>query len=155
MKVPPGDRGIRSVHVHRSGPAGTWTFELPTVPQAAFMVSVVEEMSDEPVWWLVSDAFTDVLPLYAVRPEGQAASVEDTAAFSEQLISRGVAPTELESARAFHRPLKSLVYGEVPRGFRQALPPGRPQAPLAAGRSYTINVLGGAGVVIARATFIA
>jgi hypothetical protein len=146
-----------SLHIHRSGDTGEWTFELPTVPQPAFMVAVDDEGADQPVWWLVSEAFTEVLR-HSDPPADQSSAPsreEDPSAYSEQLIARGVAPNALLAARTVNRPLKSLVYGSAPRGFRQTLPPSHPPGRLAVGNRYTITVLGSAGVVIAQASFLA
>ena len=146
-----------ALYVHRSSTDGQWIFELPTVPQAAFMVSVVDEDADQPVWWLVSEAFTEVLRHAGVPVNypSAAPAEADPAAYSEQLVARGIEPTALQAARASDRPLKSLAYGRVPRGFRQALPPLHQPEPLEPGRRYRITVLGGAGLVIGDASFSA
>lgn len=139
---------------------GGWRFELPTVPQAAYMLSFAEDDSEQPVWWLVSDAFTEVLR-HALDPRSgpghgsQGEGGQDPAGHSEQLIARGVVPNDLASIRATNRPLKTVEYGVVPDGFRQALPPAGPPLPLVPGRTYVLTVLGSTGAAIAQQAFTA
>lgn len=119
------------------------------------MIAVVDDVSDEAVWWLVSDTFTEVL-LRCASEEPRAGHPEgtDPAAYSEQLVAPGVGPIALGAAGGAEHHLQSLRYGSVPNGFRQALPPRGGPAPLVTGRRYTVTVLGGGGVVIGLGWFV-
>ena len=117
-------------------------------------VTVLDLASEQPVWWLLPEAFTTALPFEISEPSEQ--EVAQLASVEEIDPLEDLPPTDPRHQMALREraeleertlvPLSSVSYGVVPRGFRQALPEEGPAPLLKHGRAFAIHVMG-AGVV--------
>jgi hypothetical protein len=121
-------------------------------PPRLATVAVVDIDTDEPIWLLVSDSFTTVLPftIHEVTPEEvDARADEEPIDPIEDLPPSDPRHREAIAARdsvndAAFPVLGTLTYGVVPPGFRQASP-GAGVVALVPGRSYNLFVMGPGG----------
>jgi hypothetical protein len=153
-KIEPSNGGtMPELTCRRSNDGTTMVFEFPDGAAEVLMIAMVEEDAGQPIWWLTSDAFSEMLP-YTVEsvesgpPSGEEKAVENA------LLARGVDRAALEAGRRANRKLQSFQYGGVPPGFRQVMPPGVPP-PLQAGKRYCVTVMGGVGVPVGQVSFTA
>jgi hypothetical protein len=121
-------------------------------PPRIASAAVVDEETEQPVWWLVPGSFTAVLPftIEEVTPQ----DVEDLADAEPFDPIEDLPPSDPrhkaaitdrdESNESAFPPLASLTYGVVPPGFRQASPEDRVEA-LVPGRAYNLTVMGPSG----------
>ena len=85
---------------------------------------------DGPIWWIVSDEYSETWDAVSVNELiGKAA--EEARAQLDQLETKS-------GARALSR----ITYGQVPAGFRQVVPEQGPPEPLEQGRSYVLHAVG-------------
>ena len=120
------------------------------VPRITAVV-VSEASTEETVWWLLPQSFTEVHPFE--MGEVDAESVERFAAIHDIDPIEDLPASDARHQRALAEraaleeavliPLPVLVYGEVPSGFRQCHPTEGPAPPLAPGREYHLLVMGG------------
>jgi hypothetical protein len=127
------------ISVERTSDGAIFRFVSSGKPAAAMTLAVVREGESAPVWWLVPEAAVHEFP-FTVVSESKATGSTEGADTPE-----GLSEAELEKklvSDGANRRLGSVVYGEVPAGFRQALPKmGRPPA-LQPGVVYFVSVLG-------------
>jgi hypothetical protein len=130
------------------------TFRLTTgqgrVPRVTIL-AITDSSTDETIWWLVPDSFTSVHPFTIEEVDKQ--SVESLAAMDDVDPLEDLPPSDVRHQRALAEnaalqeavliPLGTLVYGEVPRGFRQAHPTEGPAPSLVRGHEYHLAVMGG------------
>jgi hypothetical protein len=112
---------------------------------------LTDSSADEPIWWLVPQAFTSVHPFTIGEVDEEAvnslATMDDLDPLedlppSDTRHQRALAEREaLEDATLI--PLASVTYGQVPPGFRQSHPPAGPPPALVPGREYCLAVMGG------------
>ena len=122
-----------------------------SVPRIA-SAAVVDEETEQPVWLLVPESFTAVLPFTIEEVTSQdVEDLADTQPFdpiedlppSDPRHQAAITHRDESNERAFP-PLASLTYGVVPPGFRQASPADRVE-PLVPGRAYNLTVFGPSG----------
>jgi len=127
------------ISVERTNGGAIFQFVSAGEPAAAMTLAVLREGDSAPVWWLVPEAAVHEFP-FTVLSESKPAESTQGADTSEGL-SEAELERKLISDRA-NRRLASVVYGEVPPGFRQALPRTGPPPPLQSGAVYFVSVLG-------------
>lgn len=93
-------------------------------------VGVVRANGDAPLWWIVSEEYSEMW-----TPEGGEELFDAAAAQGRAL---------LESFRTTSsgRALTQVTYGEVPEGFRQITPDHGPPPALEHGARYVLHFLG-------------
>lgn len=133
------------------GAGGHWLFEVIGGPVDACFVFVVDEESAVFAWCVTSFHLTgEVYPgTVTVLETSRMEEVSEEQAVAE-LIAAGVAP-EVAADGSDHRPVSTFEYGVVPEGFHAV--PDCPAAPLVADRRYSVMILSGAMVPVARGSF--
>ena len=137
---------MKDLIVTRSSDGRTVTFELVLPSRPAAAVAVVDAEAEEPLWLLVADSAP------TERPTALLELTPDEVRVARQLEAGGADPEAIQAARESARHLGAFNYGEVPPGFRQAMPSGAPKR-LERGKRYWITVMGGIGVPVAQASF--
>ena len=122
------------------------TFALAAPSQLAMAVAVVDAAGEEPLWLFVAESAS------AGRTTALPDLTPDEVRVVSQLVAGGALPEAIEAARESARPLEAFSYGEVPPGFRQAMPAGAPKR-LERGKRYWITVMGAVGVPVAQLSF--
>jgi len=116
-------------------------------------VTVLDLASQQPVWWLLPEVFSETLPFTIAEPSEQ--EIDQLASIEEIDALEDLPPTDPRHQSALRErvvladgtqvPLSSIAYGVVPPGFRQALPQDAPAPLLRRGGSFAIHAMG-AGV---------
>ena len=115
-----------------------FVFKPPEVA-SIMTLAVVEDGNTTPVWWLVPEAAIHEFPFTlaeTTRTSEVVAGDVPQGGGKEEWMER-----KLMSAPS-NRPLRIVVYGEVPQGLRQALPKQGVPPPLQPGHKYSVAVLG-------------
>lgn len=115
------------------------------------MVALSDASTEQPIWWLVPAGFTSVQPI--TIEEVDDADVEGLADLDEVDPLEDLPPSDPRHIQALEQreressgiliSLPTVTYGEVPPGFRQALPDSGPAPALVHGRDYVLTVMGG------------
>lgn len=102
-------------------------------PVAAQSVGMTRFDGGSPIWWIVSDEYSDDW-----MPEGGGELTGEVAEKGLALL-KSLRETKPRSAARF---LSQLIYGRVPAGFRQMTPDVGPPEPLRPGVRYVLHVVG-------------
>ena len=113
-------------------------------------VTVLDLGSEQPIWWLLVDAFSEAMSFEIVEPSE--ADIEQLASIDEIDPLEDLPSTDPRHRRALQERdefeertlilLGDVTYGVVPAGFRQVLPQVGPAPSLKGGGSYGIHVMG-------------
>lgn len=142
------------ISLDATDPTPRFRLEAPDgAPPRVTSVTVIDLTSEKPIWWLMPEAFSKVLPLEISEPSER--EIDELASGEEIDPIEDLPPTDPRHQLALRErvaleertqiPLPTLSYGVVPTGFRQALPQGAAAPLLKPGGSYGIHAMG-AGV---------
>lgn len=144
-------RGEVAITLEVGGPVPQFGLSRPDgSPPRIVTIGVADMAAEEPLWWLVPASFTSVFP-FTVGDVSEA-EVDALAAGdyidpledlppSDPLHQWAVRQREDVEQRVFVS-LRTLTYGIVPMGFRQAVPQHGPPPPLIPGREYAVQAMG-------------
>lgn len=145
---------MAELNVQKSDDGATVTFTFSAGPPHVLAVAMVDEAADEPVWAFTVDTMTETFSFTVESADPVPLASGDEAGVERELLTRGVDPRALDSARKATRPLETWQYGKVPPGFRQAMP-ARVATPLQRGKRYWVTAMGAIGVPVAQISFTA
>lgn len=132
-----------TITIERSSGQVKFVFDVREGMARAMTIGISRRGAQDALWWLVPDSLIPLPFTVSSRISEGGAALQD-----EELSVGGQGSwldQEMDPAFAtptLNRPIREIVYGEVPEGFQQAVPRGRGPAPLEHGAVYTIRVVG-------------